>query len=69
MYQMFGNVTIHFSQYQERFFVASWQGGNVVHDQWDRFLEEIITKTGVDAIELNKAATDYFGPQTPASLV
>lgn len=69
MYHVFDNVTIHFYKYQDQFFVANWKGGNVIHDKWDRFLEEIITQTGVDAIELNKAATEYFGPQHAKSLI
>ncbi|EGT4508942.1 hypothetical protein ABUP50_001705 [Cronobacter malonaticus] len=61
MYYTFGDLTIHFSVFQGSFFVAHWNGGNVVTDKRDQFIQLIHQQTNIDKIELNRAVNDFFG--------
>ncbi|EJV1068757.1 hypothetical protein KAT64_20085 [Klebsiella oxytoca] len=63
MYYQFGNITIHFSVFQSRFYVAHWDGGNVVTDKWSQFIELVTQQTGIDRVEFQNAAKEFFGEQ------
>lgn len=61
MYYTFGDLTIHFSVFQENFYVAHWNGGNVVTDKREQFIQLIHQQTNIDANELKKAINEIFG--------
>ncbi|WP_159869513.1 MULTISPECIES: hypothetical protein [unclassified Raoultella] len=60
MYYTLGDTTLHFYRYQCRFYVAHWDGGNVMTDKFRQFIELITEKTGVDAKNVEAVARDYF---------
>ncbi|WP_432372302.1 hypothetical protein ACRPHP_16535 [Pantoea allii] len=60
MYYTFGDITIHFSVFQGGFYVAHWNGGNVVTDKREQFIELIRQQTNIDEIELAKAVDEFF---------
>ncbi len=41
MYYTLGDTTLHFYRYQCRFYVAHWDGGNVMSDKFKQFIELI----------------------------
>ncbi|MGX2010796.1 hypothetical protein ACWIVX_13190, partial [Enterobacter asburiae] len=45
MYYTLGDTTLHFYRYQCRFYVAHWDGGNVMSDKFKQFIELITEKT------------------------
>ncbi|EOI3471952.1 hypothetical protein ACN5LI_001105 [Cronobacter turicensis] len=61
MYYSFGKITIYFSRFQDNFYVATWDDGNVVVANWEQFISEIVRRTGVNRDELIKNAKEYFG--------
>lgn len=44
MYYTLGDTTLHFYRYQCRFYVAHWDGGNVMSDKFKQFIELITEK-------------------------
>ncbi|MDU0057134.1 hypothetical protein RUW81_17995 [Klebsiella pneumoniae] len=48
------------SRYQCKFYVAHWEGGNVMSEKFKSFIEQITEKTGLDAKRVETAARDYF---------
>ncbi len=55
-----GDTTLHFYRYQCKFYVAHWEGGNVMSEKFKSFIEQITEKTGLDAKRVETAARDYF---------
>jgi hypothetical protein len=53
-------IPLHFYRYQCRFYVAHWDGGNVMSDNFRQFIELITEKTGIDAKRVEAVARDYF---------
>ncbi len=49
MYYTLGDTTLHFYRYQCKFYVAHWEGGNVMSEKFKSFIEQITEKTGLDA--------------------
>ena len=49
MYYTLGDTTLHFYRYQCKFYVAHWDGGNVMDEKFKPFIEQITEKTGLDA--------------------
>ncbi|AXZ13566.1 TPA: hypothetical protein ME969_001244 [Klebsiella pneumoniae] len=60
MYYTLGDTTLHFYRYQCKFYVAHWEGGNVMSETFKSFIEQITEKTGLDAKRVETAARDYF---------
>ena len=60
MYYTLGDTTLHFYRYQCKFYVAHWEGGNVMSEKFKSFIEQITEKTGLDAKRVETAARDYF---------
>ncbi len=60
MYDTSGDTPLHFYRYQCRFYVAHWDGGNVMSDNFRQFIELITEKTGIDAKRVEAVARDYF---------
>ncbi|HHG8773195.1 TPA: hypothetical protein ACPYU1_002568 [Raoultella planticola] len=60
MYYTSGETTLHFYRYQCRFYVAHWDGGNVMTEKFKPFIELISEKTGLDAKRVETVARDYF---------
>ncbi len=54
------DTTLHFYRYQCKFYVAHWEGGNVMSEKFKSFIEQITEKTGLDAKRVETAARDYF---------
>ncbi len=48
MYYTLGDTTLHFYRYQCKFYVAHWEGGNVMSEKFKSFIEQITEKTGLD---------------------
>ncbi|WP_226620681.1 hypothetical protein, partial [Klebsiella quasipneumoniae] len=48
MYYTLGDTTLHFYRYQCKFYVAHWEGGNVMDEKFKPFIEQITEKTGLD---------------------
>lgn len=46
MYYTLGDTTLHFYRYQCKFYVAHWEGGNVMSEKFKSFIEQITEKTG-----------------------
>lgn len=45
MYYTLGDTTLHFYRYQCKFYVAHWEGGNVMSEKFKSFIEQITEKT------------------------
>lgn len=60
MYYTLGDTTLHFYRYQCKFYVAHWDGGNVMDEKFKPFIEQITEKTGLDAKRVETAARDYL---------
>lgn len=41
MYYTLGDTTLHFYRYQCKFYVAHWEGGNVMDEKFKPFIEQI----------------------------
>ena len=41
MYYTLGDTTLHFYRYQCKFYVAHWEGGNVMSEKFKSFIEQI----------------------------
>ncbi|PMC21832.1 hypothetical protein CJ207_11820, partial [Klebsiella aerogenes] len=49
MYYTLGEKTLHFYRYQCRYYVAHWDGGHVMNEQFKPFIAGISEKTGLEA--------------------
>ena len=49
MYYTLGEKTLHFYRYQCRYYVAHWDGGHVMTEQFKPFIAGISEKTGLEA--------------------
>lgn len=55
MYYTLGDTTLHFYRYQCKFYVAHWEGGNVMSEKFKSFIEQITENTGLDAKRVETA--------------
>lgn len=60
MYYTLGEKTLHFYRYQCRYYVAHWDGGHVMTEQFKPFIAGISEKTGTEAKRVEAVARDYF---------
>lgn len=60
MYYTLGEKTLHFYRYQCRYYVAHWDGGHVMTEQFKPFIAGISEKTGLEAKRVEAVARDYF---------
>lgn len=66
MYYTLGDTTLHFYRYQCKFYVAHWEGGNVMDEKFKPFIEQITEKTGLDAKRVETAALTWINRQPVA---